>query len=186
MTNIIEYSNIFDPNIYSGIHSYHFFNTNIFRYSFVSTFWIRIYSDIRLWQDFDSNIFGYSFVSIFRTQTDSEDVFIDFLWILYFAYGYFVDINDQKCYLDCKSTELVPVLSRVWRIYSNIRIFSIRIFIRIFVRIEILIRIYSDIRSCQKCSYKYIRIFISVIFLTRIYSDIRSCQNPYECHTLVC
>ena len=76
-------------------------------------FWIRIYSDIRSWQDFDSNIFGYSFVSIFRTQTDSEDVFIDFLWILYFAYGYFVDINDQKCYLDCKSTELVPVLSRV-------------------------------------------------------------------------
>ena len=110
---IFEYSNIFDPNIYSGIRSYHFLDTNIFGYSFVSTFWIRIYSDIRSWQDFDSNIFGYSFVSIFRTQTDSEDVFIDFLWILYFAYGYFVDINDQKCYLDCKSTELVPVLSRV-------------------------------------------------------------------------
>ena len=96
-------------------------------------------------------------VSVFRTQTDSEDVFVDFLWILYFAYGYFVDINDQKCYLDCKTTELVPVLSRVWRIYSNIRIFLIQIFIRIFVRIEILIRIYSDICSCQ---------------------------NPYECHTL--
>ena len=92
-------TNIFDPNIYSV---------------FVRIiFWIRIYSDIRSWQDFDSNIFGYSFVSIFRTQTDSEDVFIDFLWIFYFAYGYFVDINDQKCYLDCKSTELVPVLSRV-------------------------------------------------------------------------
>ena len=113
MTNIFEYSNIFDPNIYSGIRSYHFLNTNIFGYSFVSTFWIRIYSDIRLCQDFDSNIFGYSFVSIFRTQTDSEDVFVDFLCILYFAYGYFVDINDKKCYLDCKSTELVPVLSRV-------------------------------------------------------------------------
>merc|ERR1712212_1301962 len=81
-----------------------FLDTNIFGYSFVSTFWIRIYSDIRSWQDFDSNIFGYSFVSIFRTQTDSEDVFIDFLWILCVAYGYFVDINDQKCYLDCKST----------------------------------------------------------------------------------
>ena len=79
----------------------------------------------------------------------------------------------------------MPVLSRVWRIYSNIRIFSIRIFIRIFVRIKILIRIYSDIRSCQKCSYKYIRIFVRVIFLTRIYSDIRSFQNPYECHTLL-
>ena len=113
VTNIFEYSNIFDPNIYSGIRSYHFSDTNIFGYSFVSTFWIRIYSDIRSWQDFDSNIFGYSFVSIFRTQTDSEDVFIDFLWILCVAYGYFVDINDQKCNLDCKRTELVPVLSRV-------------------------------------------------------------------------
>ena len=113
VTNIFEYSNVFDPNIYSGICSYHFLDMNIFGYSFVSTFWIRIYSDIRLWQDFDSNIFEYSFVSIFRTPTDSEDVFIDFLWILYFAYGYFVDINDQKCYLDCKNTELVPVVSRV-------------------------------------------------------------------------
>ena len=64
-----------------------FLDTNIFGYSFVSTFWIRIHSDIRSRQDFYSNIFGYSFVSIFRTQTDSEDVFVDFLWILYFAYG---------------------------------------------------------------------------------------------------
>ena len=44
---IFEYSNIFDPNIYSDIRSYHFLDTNIFGYSFVSTFWIRIYSDIR-------------------------------------------------------------------------------------------------------------------------------------------
>ena len=44
---IFEYSNIFDSNIYSDIHSYHFLDTNIFGYSFVSTFWIRIYSDIR-------------------------------------------------------------------------------------------------------------------------------------------
>ena len=44
---IFEYSNIFDPNIYSDICSYHFLDTNIFGYSFVSTFWIRIYSDIR-------------------------------------------------------------------------------------------------------------------------------------------
>ena len=78
VTNIFEYSNIFYPNIYSGIRSYHFSHTNIFGYSFVSTFWIRIYSDIRSWQDFDSNIFGYSFVSIFRTQTDSEDVLLIF------------------------------------------------------------------------------------------------------------
>ena len=84
---IFEYSNIFDPNIYSCICSYHFWDTNIFGYSFVSTFWIRIYSNIRLRQDFYSNIFEYLFVSIFRTQTDLEDVFVDFLWILYFAYG---------------------------------------------------------------------------------------------------
>ena len=44
---IFEYSNIFDPNIYSDIRSYHFLDTNIFGYSFVSTFWIQIYSDIR-------------------------------------------------------------------------------------------------------------------------------------------
>ena len=44
---IFEYSNIFDPNIYSGICSYHFLDMNIFGYSFVSTFGIQIYSDIR-------------------------------------------------------------------------------------------------------------------------------------------
>ena len=113
VTNIFEYSNIFDQNIYSGSRSYHFLDTNMFGYFSVSNFWIRLYSDIRLWQDFDSNVFGYSFISIFRAQTDSEGVFVDFLWILYFAYGYFVHINDQKCYLDFKSTELVPVLFRV-------------------------------------------------------------------------
>ena len=48
VTNIFEYSNIFDPNIYSGIRSYHFSDTNIFGYSLVSTFGIQIYSDIRL------------------------------------------------------------------------------------------------------------------------------------------
>ena len=68
--------------------------------------------------------------------------------------------------------------------YSNIQIFLIRIFIRVFVPIIFRIRIYSDIRSCQKCSYEYIRIFVRIIFLIRIYSDICSCQNPYECHTL--
>ena len=47
VTNIFEYSNTFDPNIYSDIRSYHFLDTNIFGYSFVSTFGIRIYSDIR-------------------------------------------------------------------------------------------------------------------------------------------
>ena len=44
---IFEYSNIFDLNIYLGIRSYHFLDTNIFGYSFVSTFLIQIYSDIR-------------------------------------------------------------------------------------------------------------------------------------------
>ena len=46
VTNIFEYSNIFYPNIYSDIRSYHFLDTNIFECSFVSTFWIQIYSDI--------------------------------------------------------------------------------------------------------------------------------------------
>ena len=43
VTNIFEYSNIFDPNIYSDLRSYHFLDTNIFGYSCVTTFWIRIY-----------------------------------------------------------------------------------------------------------------------------------------------
>ena len=63
MTNIFEYSNIFDPNIYSDIRSYRNFNTNIFGYSFVSKMFIRIYSDIRSYHFLDTNIFGYSFVS---------------------------------------------------------------------------------------------------------------------------
>ena len=50
VTNIFEYLNIFYPNIDSDIHSYHFLDTNIFGYLFVSTFWIRIYSDIRSYQ----------------------------------------------------------------------------------------------------------------------------------------
>ena len=87
---IFKYSNIFDPNIYSDIRSYQNFDTNIFRYSFVTKFWskiiktfiyiriwIQIYSDIRSYQKcsyeyiriflrvifFDTNIFGYSFIS---------------------------------------------------------------------------------------------------------------------------
>ena len=83
---IFEYSNIFDPNIYSDIRSYHFL---------------------------DTNIFGYSFLSIFRMQTDSDNVFVENFWILHFAYGYFVDNNDQKCYFDCKSIKLVQAQSRV-------------------------------------------------------------------------
>ena len=63
VTNIFEYSNIFDPNIYSDIRSYHFLDTNIFGYSFVSKNFIRIYSDIRSCHFLDTNIFGYSFVS---------------------------------------------------------------------------------------------------------------------------
>ena len=63
MTNIFEYSNIFDPNIYSYIRSYQSFDTNIFGYSFVSKNVIRIYSDIHSCHFFDTNIFGYSFVS---------------------------------------------------------------------------------------------------------------------------
>ena len=60
---IFEYSNIFDPNIHSDIRSYHFLETNIFGYLFVSTFWIQIYLDIRLCHFLDTNMFGYSFVS---------------------------------------------------------------------------------------------------------------------------
>ena len=47
VTNIFKYSNPnpnSNPNIYLDIRSYHFLDTNIFRYSFVSTFWIQIYS----------------------------------------------------------------------------------------------------------------------------------------------
>ena len=47
VTNIFEYSNIFHLNTYLDIRSYHFLDTNIFGYSFVSTFGIRICSDIR-------------------------------------------------------------------------------------------------------------------------------------------
>ena len=63
MTNIFEYSNIFDPNIYSDIRSYQNFNRNIFGYLFVSKMFIRIYSDIRSYHFLDTNIFGYVFVS---------------------------------------------------------------------------------------------------------------------------
>ena len=77
VTNIFEYLNIFDPNIYSDIRSYQNFypnihsdirsyqnfNTNIFGYLFVSKMFIRIYSDIRSYHFLDMNIFGYSFLS---------------------------------------------------------------------------------------------------------------------------
>ena len=66
--------------------------------------------------------------------------------------------------------------SRVWRIYSNLRIFFIRIFIQIFIRIIFWISIYSDIRSCQLFGYKYIRIFGRGKILIQIYSDICSYQ----------
>ena len=60
VTNIFEYSNIFDPSIDSGIRSYHFLDTNIFicsscqlfGYKYIRIFvrsmiFIWIYSDIR-------------------------------------------------------------------------------------------------------------------------------------------
>merc|ERR1712175_13432 len=72
VTNIFEYSNIFDPNIYSDIRSYRNFNTNIFGYSFVSKMFIRIYSDIRSYHFLDTNIFGYSFVSKSIRMSHSE------------------------------------------------------------------------------------------------------------------
>jgi len=43
---ILKYSNSVDQNIHSDIRLDHFLDTNIFGYSFVSTFWIQIYSDI--------------------------------------------------------------------------------------------------------------------------------------------
>ena len=72
MTNIFEYSNIFDPNIYSDIRSYQNFNMNIFGYSFVSKMFIGIYSDIRLCHFLDTNIYGYSFVSKSIRKSHSE------------------------------------------------------------------------------------------------------------------
>ena len=53
--------------------------------------------------------------------------------------------------------------TRVWRIYSNIWIFEYigheYIFGHSFVSI-FLLRIYSDIRSCQICLYEYIQTFV--------------------------
>ena len=115
------------------LHTSHQSVTNIFEYSSIRIFliriyirifvriifWIQIYSDIRSCQ-----LFGYEYIRIFvRSKiliriysdlrsyqfSDSDNVFVLFLWILHFVYGYFVDNNDQKCYLNCKSTELVPV-----------------------------------------------------------------------------
>ena len=85
---IFKYSNIFDPNIYSDICSYHFsdtnifvrvnfLGTNIFAYSFVARFWyeyirifvriiffIRIYSDIHWYCFLDMNM--YSNIRLYR------------------------------------------------------------------------------------------------------------------------
>ena len=92
MKNIFEYSNIFDPNIYSDIRSYQNFDTNIFGYSFVffldtnifgysfaSENFIRIYSDIHSYHFLNTNIFGYSFVSksIRMSHSGSQLVNID-------------------------------------------------------------------------------------------------------------
>ena len=71
VTNIFEYSNIFDPNIYSDIRSYQNFDTNIFGYLFVSKNFIQIHSEIRLCHFLDTNIFGYSFVSKFIRMSHS-------------------------------------------------------------------------------------------------------------------
>ena len=63
-TNIRSYHIriIFLIRIYSDIHSYHFFDTNIFGYSFVSFFWyeyIRIFVRIVFWKKIYSNIHSY-------------------------------------------------------------------------------------------------------------------------------
>ena len=94
---IFEYSNIFDPNIYSYIRSYHFLDTNIFVHSFVSTFWIRIYSDIRSCQFFDTNIFGYSFVARFWYEYIRIFVCINFQILTMFLFnfhGYYTLLMD--------------------------------------------------------------------------------------------
>ena len=58
---------------------------------------------------------------------------------------------------------LKTVWTRVWRIYSNIRIFEYigheYIFGHSFISI-FLLWIYLDIRSCQICLYEYIRTFV--------------------------
>ena len=63
--NLFVHSNVFRYEYSFVSYSYHFFDTNIFGYSFVLLFLIRIYSDICSYHLFDMNIFGYSFVSFF-------------------------------------------------------------------------------------------------------------------------
>ena len=102
--------------IYSKIQIFEYFwSEYLFGYSFVSFFgyeYIHIFVCVNF---LDTNIFGYSFVARFWYEYVRIFVGINFqdthrfLWILYFVYGYFDDNNDQKCYLDCKSTERVPV-----------------------------------------------------------------------------
>ena len=77
VTNIFEYLNSLDPNIYSDICLYHFLDTNIFGYSFVSTFvrikiLIRISSDIRLFQKKSYEYIRIFVRVIFLTQIYSD------------------------------------------------------------------------------------------------------------------
>ena len=80
VTNIFEYSNIFDTNIYSDIRSYHFLYTNIFGYSFVSKFcyeyiriFVRIKILIRIYSDIRS--FFYEYIRIFLRIPFANDIF---------------------------------------------------------------------------------------------------------------
>ena len=61
------------------------------------------------------------------------------------------------------------------RIFEYSNIFDPNIYSDICLY-HFLIRIYSDIRSCQLFGYKYIRIFVRGKILIRIYSDIHSYQ----------
>ena len=103
MTNIFEYSNIFDPNIYSDIHLYQNFDTNIFEYSFVSKNFIRIYSDIRSCNFLDTNVFGYSFVSksIRMSHSDPRCIFSKgtrlACSLLAFRVFFFTKTTDSNC-----------------------------------------------------------------------------------------
>ena len=67
-SDIRIYSNIFRYEYSFVSYSYHFFDANIFRYSFVLFFFKRIYLDIRSYHFFDTNIFRYSFVSLFDSN----------------------------------------------------------------------------------------------------------------------
>ena len=97
-----------------------------------------------------------------------------------FSFSYFLTISYFLFLFQSSNRNInYSVWYRVWRIYSNIRIFLlIQIFIRIFVCFIFWIRIYLDIRSCQLFGYEYIRIFVRSKILIRIYSNI--CSNPFS------